>query len=164
MNANDTSIAAESASFNQTRTAWSDACLVGMPQMDHMHEEFFLVARRLLACHSTNAGRCLDEFIDHARRHFKQEDEWMERTGFPPRECHIKEHEDVLLSALDLRSALVAGQIEASKLQEFASFLFQWFPGHVDYLDSALAAWMSQQQHGGKPVVLRRDLAALVGR
>lgn len=164
MNANDTPTAAEPVSFNQTSTVWSDACLVGMPLMDNMHEEFFVVARRLLACHSTNAGKCLDDFIDHARRHFEQEDEWMERTAFPPRECHVKEHEDVLLSARDLRSALAAGQVDSSKLHEFAAFLFQWFPGHVDYLDAALAAWMSQQQHGGKPVVLRRDLSALTCR
>jgi hypothetical protein len=31
-------------------------------------------------------------------------------------------------------------------------------PGHADYLDSALAAWMSKQIDGGKPVVLRRKL------
>jgi hypothetical protein len=36
--------------------------------------------------------------------------------------------------------------------------LFEWFPGHADYLDSALAAWMTKQTMGGKPVVFRRSI------
>jgi hemerythrin len=38
--------------------------------------------------------------------------------------------------------------------------LEEWFPGHADYLDSALAKWMVKQSFGGErvaPVVLRRN-------
>jgi len=38
--------------------------------------------------------------------------------------------------------------------RDFAAELERWFPGHADYLDSALAAWMCKRQFGGKPVVL----------
>ena len=40
-----------------------------------------------------------------------------------------------------------------------AEHLLAWFPGHADYLDSALAHWMCKQRLGGKPVVLRRGVA-----
>jgi hemerythrin len=43
--------------------------------------------------------------------------------------------------------------------RRFAEELTRWFPGHADYLDSALAAWMVKRRHGGKPVVLRRQIA-----
>ncbi|MFP3559306.1 hypothetical protein SB861_53125 [Paraburkholderia sp. SIMBA_049] len=33
--------------------------------------------------------------------------------------------------------------------------LFEWFPGHADL---ALAAWMTKQTMGGKPVVFRRSI------
>jgi len=36
----------------------------------------------------------------------------------------------------------------------FAAELERWFPGHADYLDSALAAWLCKRRFGGKPVVL----------
>jgi hypothetical protein len=43
-------------------------------------------------------------------------------------------------------------------VHDFAGYLFEWFPGHADYLDSALAAWMTKRRFGGKPVVLRRSV------
>ena len=42
--------------------------------------------------------------------------------------------------------------------REFAAELANWFPGHADYLDSALAQWMAKRKLGGVPVVLRRNL------
>ena len=47
----------------------------------------------------------------------------------------------------------------AATARRFAEELTRWFPGHADYLDSALAAWMVKRRHGGKPVVLRRQIA-----
>ena len=40
--------------------------------------------------------------------------------------------------------------------RSFLAELERWFPGHADYLDSALAAWMFKREFGGKPVVLHR--------
>jgi hemerythrin len=42
--------------------------------------------------------------------------------------------------------------------RSFLQELARWFPGHADYLDSALAAWMCKRQFGGKPVVLQRSV------
>jgi len=36
----------------------------------------------------------------------------------------------------------------------------KWFPGHATHLDSALAQWMFKREHGGKPVVFRRQAAS----
>lgn len=44
-------------------------------------------------------------------------------------------------------------------VRSFSDELARWFPGHADYLDSALAAWMGERHHGGRPVVLRRGAA-----
>lgn len=43
-------------------------------------------------------------------------------------------------------------------VHDFANFLFQWFSGHADCLDSALAVRMSTRTLSGKPVVVRRAL------
>jgi hypothetical protein len=42
--------------------------------------------------------------------------------------------------------------------RRLGSELAAWFPGHADYLDSALAHWMCKRTLGGKPVVLRRNI------
>ncbi|MEG1733679.1 MAG: hypothetical protein RR283_01480, partial [Comamonas sp.] len=52
---------------------------------------------------------------------------------------------------------LAQGRAGAQLVQDLGRQLFSWFPGHADYLDSALAAWMTKKTMGGKPVVLRRN-------
>ena len=82
----------------------------------------------------------------------------MRETGFPARDCHADEHAAVLASVREVRAEVEAGRAGAALLHRLAEQLFAWFPGHADYLDSALAAWMSKRVLGGQPVVLRRSL------
>jgi hemerythrin len=82
----------------------------------------------------------------------------MESTAFPPRDCHQKEHAAVLQSLQEVQ-ALHAAFGRCDVVRSFADELARWFPGHADYLDSALAAWMSKRRHGGRPVVLKRHAA-----
>lgn len=98
----------------------------------------------------------LEPFAEHAVRHFGEEDRWMEQTQFPARECHIDEHAAVLKSVREVQALLAQGH--TGPCRRLAQELAQWFPGHADYLDSALAHWMCKQRLGGKPVVIRRDL------
>lgn len=94
----------------------------------------------------------------HSREHFASEEQWMQETDFPARDCHANEHAAVLQS-MEVVTRRVAGcDFEAGR--HLARALADWFPGHADYLDSALAHWMCQKHLGGKPVVLRRSTAA----
>jgi hemerythrin-like metal-binding protein len=143
---------------SDTSFLWSDARLLGYRPMDETHEDFYRTAFQLLTCDAAGLEQALDAFEAHAVEHFEQEDEWMRTTAFPPRDCHIEEHEAVLGSLRDVRAAVKEGRAGVDLVHDFAMHLFQWFPGHADYLDSALAAWMSKQAYGGKPVVLRRKI------
>ena len=145
---------------SDTSFVWSDARVLGFGPMDDTHEEFYQVAFRLLSCTAEDAGEALSQFEEHAVAHFQQEEEWMRNSAFPPAECHISEHAAVLKSTREVREALATRRAGVELVHDFAIFLFQWFPGHADYLDSALAAWMSKRAYGGKPVVLRRSLGS----
>jgi hemerythrin len=145
---------ANSASFT-----WSDARLLGFKAMDDTHEEFYRVTQGLLICDESTMQDAMAAFLKHAEDHFAQEDEWMRSTDFPPRDCHIEQHEAVLKSTREVHEMISDGRAGPALVQDFAVHLFQWFPGHADYLDSALAAWMSKQTFGGKPVVLRRGVS-----
>ena len=135
---------------------WSDALLVGYPPMDNIHREFVETVKALLNATDADLPRRLDAFAEHARRHFGEEDRWMMETDFPASECHIDEHAAVMRSVEQVRHLLERG--DSSECRRLARELMRWFPGHADYLDSALAHWMSKRRFGGKPVVLRRDL------
>jgi len=135
---------------------WSDALLVGYPPMDNIHREFVETVKALLNATDADLPRRLDAFAEHARRHFGEEDRWMVETDFPASECHIDEHAAVMRSVEQVRYLLERG--DSSECRRLARELMRWFPGHADYLDSALAHWMSKRRFGGKPVVLKRDL------
>lgn len=140
-----------------TDFAWNDAFLLGYTPMDAVHEEFVARARALRDAGAAELPAALAAMVAHLREHFAQEDTWMTDTEFPPRQCHIDEHAAVLRSADEVLGLAEQGQLEPAR--GFAEALVDWFPGHADYLDAALAHWMCKRQHGGKPVVVRRGLA-----
>lgn len=136
---------------------WSDAFVLGYDPMDDVHEEF---AQLLNAASDSADGqlpKALNDLVVHLESHFGAEDELMRLHEFPPRDCHIEEHAAVLKSAHEVMGMLRAdeGIVVA---RSFIRSLASWFPGHSDYLDSALAHWMVKRLHGGKPVVLRRQI------
>jgi len=140
-----------------TKFDWTDAFLVGFHEMDDVHREFVQIVQAMQINTDAEFPAALEEFISHAKAHFGAEDSWMIETNFPPKDCHMDEHAAVMKSAEEVRTLVMEGNIAIGR--SFAAELVRWFPGHADYLDSALAQWMVKLQHGGKPVVLRRGAA-----
>ena len=136
---------------------WHDGLLLGYQPMDQVHEEFVQCVAALLQAPDAQLPEHMASLLKHARHHFGEEDRWMEETQFPARECHIDEHAQVMHSIVQVQQLLAQGQVEVCR--RLARELASWFPGHADYLDSALAHWMCKQRLGGKPVVIRRTLA-----
>ena len=137
---------------------WNDSLLLGDPEMDAVHEEFVACIAAVAQAAQPAVADAFAELERHARSHFDLEDTWMRENDFPARECHINEHAAVMASIVEVRQRVDAGEtVHAYKL---AQALADWFPGHADYLDSALAAWMCKRRWGGKPVVIRRGVAA----
>jgi hemerythrin len=122
---------------------WSDQHLLGYAPMDDTHKEFVALLDALLGCEDAEFRERLEAFERHAVAHFAEEDAWMERTDFPPKECHVLE---------------LVKQGDVAEGRRLAAALADWFPGHAFHLDSALAHWMVKRSFGGKPVVLRRNL------
>lgn len=142
-------------SSNPTLT-WSDALVLGFGPMDEVHQEFVTLVAKLQTATDAVLPRLLDTFATHVQAHFGAEDEWMVQTDFPARECHIDEHAAVLRSVQHVREQVSSGNFK--ECRRLADELARWFPGHADYLDSALAHWMCKRRFGGKPVVLRRNI------
>lgn len=135
---------------------WNDALLLGYAPMDALHQEFVVIVAALRATQDDQLPQQLEVMAKHLRQHFSEEDRWMVETDFPARECHMEEHAAVLRSVEQVGTQLAQGDV--TECRRLAEELVKWFPGHADYLDSALAHWVCKQRLGGKPVVLRRDL------
>lgn len=143
---------------------WADTYLLGYAPMDDTHKEFVTIVHAMLTAPDDDFAAHLDEFHRHAQSHFEQERGWMSETGFPAMDCHVDEHEAVLKSVCQVQELLARhddGRSNAEKVaigRSLAAELARWFPGHADYMDSALAQWMVKRRTGGAPVVLRRGL------
>jgi hemerythrin len=138
--------------------SWNDSFLLGYPPMDAVHEEFVELVNAMKAAPDAELASWLDRFVEHAQAHFGAEDGWMNETDFPARECHIGEHAAVMASVNEVRRLLAEGG-DCEPARRLVTHLEAWFPGHADYLDSALSHWMCKLRWGGKPVVIRRNLA-----
>ena len=131
------------------------AVVLGYDPMDAVHAEFEEVVGRAASCNDADFAARLDAVVEHLRLHFAEEDRWMRETAFPPGHCHQDEHAAVLKSA-DEVLALADPVQRIAVGRAFVRELAAWFPGHADYLDSALATWMCKRTLGGQPVVLHR--------
>jgi hemerythrin len=138
-----------------TRFRWDDSYLLGYAPMDDTHRQFVDALDALLASDDAQLAARLEAFQRHANAHFSEENEWMESSGFPPKQCHLDEHAAVMKSVSWVLDAVRQGDLAEGR--RLAAALADWFPGHAFHLDSALAHWMVKRAYGGKPVVLRRS-------
>lgn len=141
---------------SSTPIAWDDSLLLGFTPMDEEHRQFVDLVQTLQSCDASEIARHLASFEAHAKAHFAHEDGWMQETEFPARGCHMDEHAAVLKSVAEVRELVAQGAVALGR--DLANELARWFPGHADYLDSALSHWMCKRQWGGKPIVLRRAI------
>ncbi len=139
-----------------TAFVWSDAYVMGFGPMDETHEEFVQCVNAVMQAADDDIPARLEALAEHSRQHFSAEDQWMTDTEFPARECHMNEHAAVLQSLAEVQALVSQGHREIAR--DLAREMARWFPGHTDYLDSALSHWMCKQTLGGKPVVIRRDI------
>jgi hemerythrin len=136
---------------------WQDDLRLGWGPIDAIHEEFLELVDTLRSASDEAMPAALAAVHQHSREHFAAEERWMEETDFPARGCHADEHAAVLASMEGVARKVAAGDFEAGR--RLARALVDWFPGHADYLDSALAHWMCKKRLGGQPIVLRRSAA-----
>lgn len=121
--------------------------------MDQIHKEFVLIVDSLIQSDDVNEIRnCLELIENHALEHFNTENQWMAESNFPAAQCHMDEHDKVLASIREVRA-----NFDAQLAKDLAMALMDWFPGHADYLDSALATWMVKRKFSASPLVFRKN-------
>lgn len=127
---------------------WHDSYLVGYPPINDVHKEFSELVGRLQQAPDVELPALLGSFVSHAVSHFDKENRWMRETDFPARERHINEHTAVMTSVFEVCELLTKGN--HAVVRSLAVELADWFPGHIDYLDSALSHWMCKHRLGAE--------------
>jgi hemerythrin len=107
----------------------STPVVLGHGPMDSIHAEFDELLNAALASPADAFHAHLTRLIAHLRSHFGDEDDWMQATGFPPKDCHMAEHAAVLRSAGEVAPLVASGQVALGR--SFVRELAGWFPGHA---------------------------------
>ena len=116
---------------------WQDEWTLNHPKMDETHHEFIAEINHMLAVPDSEMLAAVDRFIEHTVAHFEQERVWMESTNFPPKGCHIGEHDRVLAIVQQVRQMVEGGDYAIGR--RLAEELVPWFNQHAQTMDAALA-------------------------
>jgi hemerythrin len=122
---------------------WQEHYTLGYQPMDDMHKEFIERVNALADADDDNKASvlaALEDLLEHANRHFGQEDRWMQESGFPPLRCHTGEHERVCASLHSIIRVVKNGNPCLGKV--VARELESWFDNHAATMDTALAQHM----------------------
>jgi len=139
--------------MNESHFTWSREFDVGHDEMDATHHEFVFCVDALLCASDDELTTQLEAFAEHAQRHFAEEDAAMRSGAYNAGGCHIEEHEAVLRSLDEVRTALSQGRPEV--VRAFGRALAGWFPEHARVMDMGLARWLTEQRLGGAPVLIQ---------
>jgi hemerythrin len=141
---------------------WSDRFACGYAPMDYHHENFVGLLAAMESCTPAQVPGLLDALVKQCEEHFGEENELMRATDCPAADCHIGEHDAVLVSVREVRAITDAAR-QSEVARKLVQQLRRWFEPHVTHLDSAVAHWVVKQRVGGIPIVLRRNLRAELG-
>ena len=128
---------------SETTLTWGDNHVLGYTPMDDIHEEFVDLIGQMQVASDAQLSELLNAMQAHLQSHFDEENLWMMETEFPPRDCHIEQHDAVLKSVAEVQEVLAQGNVDVCR--SLVAALADWFPGHATHLDSALAHWMCKR-------------------
>lgn len=116
---------------------------LGEPVTDATHAEFVQLLDAVARADDAGFLLAMDEWIDHTRHHFAQEESWMDAMQFGPRHCHAGEHQQVLAVCEAVRRKVAEeGQLELAR--RLVSELSGWFAHHVNTMDSMMVNHMRE--------------------
>ena len=129
---------------------WSEDYVIGIKEIDEQHKAFFEAAHRLydriLNCEGEKAIEESVTFLsDYANRHFRTEEAFMQKHGFP----RLEEHQKLHAEFFDMLEALVHDLNLFGPSQHLADQALEvsqdWLIHHITDEDAQYAAHARQQ-------------------
>ena len=119
---------------------WRDGFKVGVAQVDQEHRHLFTLVRAL---NLGSVDQTVDELLDYVVTHFTNEQELMEKSGYPAFEQHLKLHEEFASQVADFLGSESAWTEE--RVQELRRFLNKWLIGHIMTHDLRFGKWYTNK-------------------
>jgi hemerythrin len=119
--------------------AWRDQFRVDIPQVDAEHKRLFALVKALSL---ESADETVEELLEYVVLHFSNEQELMERSGYPGFDQHLKLHEEFGAHVADFLGSGDAWTED--RVQELRRFLNRWLIGHILTHDLRFGKWYTE--------------------
>lgn len=117
---------------------------VGHDLIDNDHDEFISLVNQLDSASNADFPVLFQHLCAHTEQHFERENQLMAQFGFPAETEHKGEHQRVLGEFKQFKSRVDKGLLPFGR-SFVRERLPSWFSLHTATMDSALAAYIKNQ-------------------
>jgi len=127
------------------------ALLLGVPELDRQHQDFFARSDALIHAIRHGAsrhevGRTLAYLRDYAKTHLSAEEALMRDLGYPGVQDHQREHGVFVRDFKALEAEYARDGASPSLILRVSSHLSGWLRQHIRKTDRELAAFLRRRQ------------------
>lgn len=127
---------------------WKEFLSVHDPIIDNQHKELFELTNQLISnsnadSHSPIVGETLKELLKYARKHFKEEERFLERVGYPKIIEHKKMHSNFILKIAMFCKDVMDRKTNVT--EEMINYLVTWLVSHVSKEDIDFKNYINQE-------------------
>ena len=124
---------------------WDGSLATSDTSVDNQHQSLFALVNRvhdaiLAADTDTIVGEALDQLMLYVVTHFHDEEDLMERSGYPELAAHKTMHAE-----LSTRTWKMAQQYRAGEMMlplTISRFLHEWLTKHIQEQDKVMVEWI----------------------
>jgi len=117
---------------------WKDKYSVDVSIIDKEHKKLIFIINNAIAIKQHNnisekLSEKLNEMIEFAHEHFKNEEAYMIKFNYPEYQYHKEEHLDFSLRMLAYQSRVISGDYHDAN--EILEYLKAWLVNHIQEVD-----------------------------
>lgn len=107
---------------------WKDEYSIGDPTIDAQHKKLISMITEIDDLNHSSAEWLLQQVLDYTHYHFKSEEAYMRKIGYPNLDRHIDEHKKLSETLANYKKDYDSNKIN---LFAFKNFLFLWVRNHI---------------------------------
>jgi hemerythrin len=88
-------------------------------------------------------GKIISGLIDYTVSHFRTEEKYFDRYGYPETDRHKKEHSDFVDKVSEFKNGFDQGKLSVSV--EVMRFLSQWLQNHIKGTDKKYGPFLNEK-------------------
>jgi methyl-accepting chemotaxis protein/hemerythrin len=143
----DDMVHADIGSLLSVLVEWSPALDVKISEINTQHQilvdiinDFFRKVSQGLLLQGGSIKPTLDRLVQYTVEHFRYEEEWLQKSGYPQFREHLKEHQDIVARVGRFVQGLEGSDV--NQAFELLRHLRKWLVHHICEVDMAYSEWL----------------------